>query len=315
MANNKYIVGLFDHEDKLINAIRTFKKENVEITDTLTPFPVHGLEDELGYQDTRLHTAGFLFGITGTFVALAVMTFIMTTNYPINFGGKPNFALPSFIPITFELTVLFAAVGMVSVYCIRNGLFPGAVPRILDERITDDRFALSFEVDDNTSKDEIKKIVSLLNGAGAVEVSAKEFTDDTEIFEVETSEIDGLLFGAGGAASAAVASPKVSQAPVKAAPKAKPAKKVLSEEEVVAKKAALISAVGTVTDGRKDDLKRVKGIGPVYEGRLNELGIFTFEQIAKLTPEAREAVEDLTGFPGRVEREDWIGQAKVLMNK
>ena len=56
MASNKYIVGLFDHEDKLIGAIRRCKKENVEITDTLTPFPVHGLEDELGYQDTRLHT-------------------------------------------------------------------------------------------------------------------------------------------------------------------------------------------------------------------------------------------------------------------
>ena len=193
MASNKYIVGLFDHEDKLIGAIRKCKKENVEITDTLTPFPVHGLEDELGYQYTRLHTAGFMFGITGTFVALSVMTFIMTTNYPINFGGKPNFALPSFIPITFELTVLFAAVGMVMVYCIRNGLFPGAVPRILDERITDDRFALSFEVDDSTSKEDISKVVNLLKEAGAVEVSSKEFNDDTEIFEVETSAVESLL--------------------------------------------------------------------------------------------------------------------------
>ena len=190
MASNKYIVGLFDHEDKLIQAIRACKKENVEITDTLTPFPVHGLEDELGYQDTRLHTTGFMFGITGTFVALSVMTWIMTTNYPINFGGKPNFALPSFIPITFELTVLFASVGMVMVYCIRNGLFPGAVPRILDERIADDRFALSFEVDENTTQEHMDKIVSLLKGNGAVEVSAKEFTEDTEIFEVETTEVE-----------------------------------------------------------------------------------------------------------------------------
>ena len=63
MASNKYIVGLFDHEDKLINAIRSFKKEKVEITDALTPFPVHGLEDELGLRETRLHTTGFLFGI------------------------------------------------------------------------------------------------------------------------------------------------------------------------------------------------------------------------------------------------------------
>jgi predicted flap endonuclease-1-like 5' DNA nuclease len=312
MASNKYIVGLFDHEDKLINAIRSFKKEKVEITDALTPFPVHGLEDELGLRETRLHTTGFLFGITGTFVALSVLTWIMTTSYPINYGGKPNFALPSFIPITFELTVLFASVGMVIVYCIRNGLYPGAVPRILDERITDDRFALKFEVDDHTTKADVEKIVSLLKGAGACDISAKEFDDDTEIFEVETSEVDSLLFGMGEAAVAAKVATKPA-API--ASSAKTEKKVLSSEEFEAKKAVLMSAVGSVADGRKDDLRKVKGIGPVFEGKLNELGIFTFEQIAKLKDEAREAIEDLTGFPGRVEREDWIGQVKVLMNK
>lgn len=300
MASNKYIVGLFDHEDKLIDAVRACKKENVEITDTLTPFPVHGLEHELGYEDTRLHTAGFMFGITGTFVALSVMTWISTSSYPLNIGGKPHFALPSFIPITFELTVLFAAVGMVCVYCIRNGLFPGAVPRILDERITDDRFALSFEIDDHTPASKIEKIVSLLKGTGAVDVKVKEFEDDMDMFEVETSEVSLLLPSS--------SAPKTSSAKTES-------KKVLSDEEVAFKKQTLLSAVGTVEDGSKDDLKEIKGIGPVYEERLNELGIFTFSQVSKLTDEAREAVEDLTGFPGRVERENWIGQAKELMNR
>ena len=304
MASNKYIVGLFDHEDNLVKAIRSFKKEKIEITDALTPFPVHGLEDELGLEDSRLHTAGFMFGITGTFVALSVMTWISTSSYPLNIGGKPHFSLPSFIPITFELTVLFAAVGMVIVYCIRNGLYPGAVPRILDERITDDRFALKFEVDENTTRAEVEKIVALLNGAGAVDINAKEFEDDTEIFEVETTEIDSLLFGLGG---------PIAAVSVSATEKPKP--KVLTEEEVESKKSTLLSVVGVADASAKDDLKEVKGIGPVYEGRLNELGIYTFEQIAKLNVEAREAVEDLTGFPGRVEREDWIGQAKLLMNK
>lgn len=299
MAGNKYIVGLFDHEDKLMHAIRVFKKENVEITDALTPFPVHGLEHELGYADTRLHTTGFMFGITGTTLALAFMTWVTTSNYPLNIGGKPYFALPSFIPITFELTVLFAAVGMFFVYIIRNGLYPGATPRILDPRITDDRFALTFEVDENTPQSHIDKIVSLLKGNGAVEVSSKEYTEDTDLFDVETK----LL---GDKNVAATAAPKLEKTEEK---------KVLTDEEVHAKKKTLLEAVGLVEDGRKDDLKEIKGIGPVYEGRLNELGIYTFEQIAKLTDDAREAVEDLTGFPGRVEREDWIGQAKILMNK
>lgn len=315
MEGNKFLVGLFDHEDNLIDAVRAFKKAGIEITDALTPFPVHGLEHELGYKDSRLHTAGFFFGLTGLVVAFAVMTWITTSNYPLNVGGKPNWSVPSFIPITFELTVLFASVGMVIVYCIRNGLFPGNVPRIFDERITDDRFALTFDVD-NASKSEMQEIVKLLEGAGAVEIKAKEFEDDGEMFEVETSDVDfsGSVAQtvAPGVAAATVAAP-VETKKAKKATKAKAPK--LSEAEIEQKKAALISAVGTVDDGRKDDLKIVKGIGPVYEGRLNDLGIYTFEQIAKLNDDAKEAVEALTGFPGRVDRENWIGQAKILMNK
>jgi hypothetical protein len=190
MANDKFLVGLFDHEDNLIDAIRAFKKEHIEITDTLTPFPIHGLEHELGYKDTRLHTAGFFFGITGMVVALSIMTWISTNNYPLNIGGKPYFALPSFIPITFELTVLYAAVGMVIVYCIRNGLFPGNVPRIFDERITDDRFALTFEMNDELTSDKIEKIVSILKSAGAVDIKTKEFEEDGEMFEVVSKDFE-----------------------------------------------------------------------------------------------------------------------------
>lgn len=299
MANDKYIVGLFDHEDNLVKAVRDFKKSNIEITDTLTPFPVHGLEHELGYRDTRLHVAGFMFGITGTFIALAVMTWISVSNYPMNIGGKPYWPLPSFIPITFELTVLCAAVGMVCVYCIRNGLSPFAKPRIYDERITDDRFALVFDYD--THKDNATEIVSILKNSGAVEVSAKEFYDDTADFEVETKSIESYL----GATSVQKAKKEPKAAEVE--------KKQLTEEEIVFKKNLLLSKVGKVDATQKDDLKIIKGIGPVYEGRLNELGIFRFAQIANLDHEAKEAVEDLTGFPGRVEREDWIGQAKKLI--
>ncbi len=89
-------------------------------------------------------------------------------------------------------------------------------------------------------------------------------------------------------------------------------KKELSEEEKSAKLNILQNVVG-IANGL-DDLKEIVGIGPVYEGKLHEMGIKTFEQLAKLTPEAIDAVEELTGFPGRVEREDWIGQAKKLMN-
>jgi NADH-quinone oxidoreductase subunit E len=68
----------------------------------------------------------------------------------------------------------------------------------------------------------------------------------------------------------------------------------------------------TIDPAAYDDLKRIKGIGPANEDALNELGIYTFKQIAAWTPENVDWVEDFMSFPGRIEREDWITQAKTL---
>jgi len=68
----------------------------------------------------------------------------------------------------------------------------------------------------------------------------------------------------------------------------------------------------TIDPAAHDDLKRIKGIGPKNEDALNELGIYTFKQIAAWTAENVDWVEDFMSFPGRIEREDWIGQAKTL---
>lgn len=179
MANqsNNFLLGLWDHEEVFLHAIEHIRHDGVEIHETLTPFPVHGLENALGYRETRLHTAGFLYGITGTIFAFSVMSWIMASNYPTNFGGKPYLPIPSFIPVIFELTVLFAAVGMFLTYCVRNKLFPGYVPRIFDPRTSDDRFALVFDIEGKTDA-EVENLKSLLNGQGAVEVKKRIFSDN-----------------------------------------------------------------------------------------------------------------------------------------
>ena len=81
----------------------------------------------------------------------------------------------------------------------------------------------------------------------------------------------------------------------------KPAPKAEDKPEIV-----------EVAAGEEDDLKRIKGIGPVNEKALNELGIYKFRQIAAWTPANVDWVEDFMSFPGRIEREDWINQAKTL---
>ena len=181
--SNRFIVGLYDHEDTLLKAVKTIKDDGIEITDAITPFPVHGLEHALELEDSSLHKAGFLFGLTGTLTALTLMTWISVFNYPTNYGGKPFFALPSFIPITFELTVLFAGVGMVVTYCFRNGLYPGSIPRIFDKRTTDHLFALTFAIEEDEPQVDIDHINRLLNETGAVEVKEKVFEDDDDLFE------------------------------------------------------------------------------------------------------------------------------------
>lgn len=64
--------------------------------------------------------------------------------------------------------------------------------------------------------------------------------------------------------------------------------------------------------GNADDLKRINGVGPKLEGVLNELGIFHFDQVAAWTPETVAWVDNYLSFKGRIDREDWIAQAKTL---
>lgn len=75
----------------------------------------------------------------------------------------------------------------------------------------------------------------------------------------------------------------------------------------------LLSILGEAGD-KKDDLKVIVGIGPKFEKDLQKIGIHTFEQLSKLNEAGIEALEALTKSPGRVERENWVGQAKELIN-
>lgn len=146
MSTEKEVLfGLYNDETELMKAITVARESHLDIMDVYTPFPVHGLDDVMGLSESRLHIAGFVFGALGTLTALGVMTWVFTRDWPIIFGGKPYFSLPAFIPITFELTVLFASIGMVVTFYTICGLGPGVENPILDDRITDDKFCLAFD--------------------------------------------------------------------------------------------------------------------------------------------------------------------------
>ena len=177
MASNKFIVALWGHEEVYLHAVVVLRAKGIKIYDSLTPFPVHGLEDALGYEESRLHRAGFLFGLMGATLAFTFMSWAMVSNYPINFAGKPNWSVPAYIPITFEIMVLFSAWGMTLTYLVRNRLWPGRVPRIYDTRTTDDRFALVFDAE-KLSDNELNTIKGACQSAGALEIKDRVFAED-----------------------------------------------------------------------------------------------------------------------------------------
>ncbi len=171
MAQKKFVVGCFDNEDVLFPAVKKVRTAGYKIHDIYTPFAVHGLDSAMGLRETSLHTAGFIYGITGTATALGFMGWVFTRDWPLNIGGKPHFALPAFIPITFELTVLFSAVGMVLTFCYLCQLSPFVKKHHFHPRATDDLFVMVIECNNRTNVDDLK---AFLTSNGAIEVDVQE---------------------------------------------------------------------------------------------------------------------------------------------
>jgi len=167
--NMDVVYGLYDDEEIMMNAVKEANKEHLDIMDVYSPFPVHGLDPLLGLEESRLHIAGFVFGAMGTLTAFLGMTWIFTKDWPIIFGGKPYWSVPAFIPITFELTVLFAAIGMVVTFYTICGLGPGVTNAYLDDRITDDKFCIAFD----KSNVDVSAVESFFASTGASEVNQK----------------------------------------------------------------------------------------------------------------------------------------------
>ena len=171
MAQKKFVVGSFKDEDVLFPAVKKMRIAGYKIHDVYTPFPIHGLDQAMGLRETSLHTAGFIYGITGTTTALSCISWILAKDWPLNLGGKPHFALPAWIPITFELTVLFSAIGMVLSFCYLCQLAPFLKKHIFHQRASDDTFVMVIECTAKTNEEDLK---GFLASAGAEDINVQE---------------------------------------------------------------------------------------------------------------------------------------------
>lgn len=173
---NKVVYAVYDDPEVLKGAARKLVSAGVKVHDVFSPFPIHGLDPIIGVKRTRLGIAAFMFGITGTSLAMLGFWYFMIHDWPMNIGGKPSFTLyqnlPAFVPVAFEFTVLCAAHGMAITYLIRNKTLPGMPARNPDPRSTDDKFIMEVRSEDNHMA--AAAIVDLLRGTPALEINERE---------------------------------------------------------------------------------------------------------------------------------------------
>lgn len=171
MAVKKFVVGCFEEESVLFSAVKKVRGAGYKIHDVYTPMPIHGLDKAMGLRDTSIHMAGFFYALTGTCTALGGIGYVFTYDWPINFGGKPHFSLPAWIPITFELTVLFSSIGMVLTFCYLCQMAPFVKKHHFSLRATDDLFVMVIEC---TARNNESDIASFLGSVGAKDVKVEE---------------------------------------------------------------------------------------------------------------------------------------------
>jgi len=161
-----FLLAIFDCEEKLLKSAEKARDKNMEMYDVYTPFPVHGLDDAMGIKRSFLPYVTFVAGAVGLGAALVLQIWTSAVDWPTIIGGKPFISLPAFIPITFEVTVLFAAHSTVAAFLVYNKLFPGKKAMIMHPEQTCNKFVMAFEKD----KVSVDDASIMFKELGAVEV-------------------------------------------------------------------------------------------------------------------------------------------------
>lgn len=180
------LIAEFETPGDLMAAAEKVRDAGFRWWDCHTPFPVHGLDRSMGIKRTILPVLVFGAGATGTLAAFLLQAFtnsvgwtiwagVWVTGYPFLISGKPAMSLPAFIPVMFELTILFSALATVSLMFLFNGLPQLYHPLFRSHRFrraSNDRFFISIEARD--PKFLPKKTEEFLKSLDPVAVEAVE---------------------------------------------------------------------------------------------------------------------------------------------
>jgi len=168
-------MGTFETPDALVEAGKKIYAMGYRKLDAMSPFPVHGIDDAIGIPFSKIGWIVVCFAMLGMATAQALIYYVGVINYPLVIGGKPLFDFTFTIPVTFELTILFAGIATtVAIYAL-NGLpqlYHPSMNYKMAHRATDDRFLLMIEATD--PKFEPAKAANDLRSVGAQEVEVVE---------------------------------------------------------------------------------------------------------------------------------------------
>ncbi|HEV7644548.1 MAG TPA: DUF3341 domain-containing protein [Pyrinomonadaceae bacterium] len=123
MKENLYgLLAEFNTPTELVEAARKTREAGYTRTDAFSPFPIHEMDEALGIKRSILSFLIFGGGLLGLLGGLGMQVYLMGVEYPLNVGGRPYLSWPSFIPITFECTILLASATAVFGMLFLNGL-------------------------------------------------------------------------------------------------------------------------------------------------------------------------------------------------
>lgn len=165
------VMAEFESGPALLDGIRALRDRGVSRFDAFTPYEVHGLEALLGVRRSRLTWIALAAGLAAGGTAYALQWWINVVDYPLNIGGRPDHSAPAFIPITFEMSILFAAAA-----ALISAIVLGGLPRLWHpvfeiegfERATIDRFWLAVGAGDAAL--DRPRDTAALEAAGALRV-------------------------------------------------------------------------------------------------------------------------------------------------
>lgn len=162
------IIALFDTPKELYKAAETVRDAGFKQFDTYTPFPVHGMEKAQGLKDSPLGWIVLGGGATGLLTGILLQGWVAVKAYPLVISGKPLFSYQAFVPVTFELMVLFSAFAAVFGMFALNKLPRWNNPFFnysFAEAVSSDKFAIGIDAADPLFDEEkVKKMLQELGG-------------------------------------------------------------------------------------------------------------------------------------------------------